>query len=184
MADLRRGVTLVELVVTVAVVGVLAAVAFPGMSDFIDRQRLVNQMRAVADLAQFARSEAIKRSAAGQSDVKSIAMTINPGTGGSGWFVGLANGTAACSGSTCVINEGGNSVAHGATATECSGCTMAAPTAQQVVVFDLRGLATGGTSQAITLRSPLGKQLSVTISRLGRVSACSPGGSVTGYPAC
>ena len=56
-----RGFTLIELVVTVAVVAILAAVAFPGMGDFIDRQRLVGQTLAIADLAQTARSEAIKR---------------------------------------------------------------------------------------------------------------------------
>jgi type IV fimbrial biogenesis protein FimT len=176
-----RGLTLVELVVTLAVVGILAAVALPGMSDYFDRQRLVSQMREIADVAQLARSEAIKRSASGPSDLKTVAMTISPG---SPWFIGLSNGTAACSGSGCVINEGGTAVSHTVTANQCSGCTMEAPAAQAVVVFDLRGLVTGGTEQAITLQSPKGKQLSLTINRLGRISLCTPGGSLTGYPTC
>ena len=117
MRRILRGLTLIELVVTVAVLSVLAAVALPGMSDYTDKQRLVSQMRAVADLAQLARSEAIKHSAAGDAATKTVAMTISPG---SNWFVGLANGTAACSGTGCVINQSGNSVAHTVSGTECS----------------------------------------------------------------
>ena len=176
------GLTLIEMVVTVAVMGVLAAAAFPGMSEFIDRQRLVSQTRAIAELAQTARSEATKRSASGASDLKSIAMTVNPG---SSWSVGLANGTAACTGSTCVINQGGTAVPYAVTADQCSGCSMASPASQAVMVFDLRGLVSGaGAETAITLTSPRSKQLSVRISRLGRISLCSPGSTVTGYPAC
>lgn len=181
MAGPRRGVTLIELMVAIGVVAVLAAVSLPSLREFLDRQRLVSQVRSIADVVQVARSEAIKRSASGASDQKSVAMTINPGNP---WFVGLANGTAACSGSTCVINEGGNAVSHTVTALECSGCTMVSPASQALLVFDLRGLATGATGQLVTLRSPLGRELGVSVSRLGRVSVCSPAGSVQGYPTC
>ncbi|MDP1650285.1 MAG: prepilin-type N-terminal cleavage/methylation domain-containing protein [Rubrivivax sp.] len=182
MNRFSRGLTLIELVVTVAVLVVLGAAAFPDMGEFIDRHRLVSQTHAIAELAQTARSEATKRSAGGASELKSIAMTINPG---SPWSIGLANGTAACSGSSCVINQGGTNVPYAVTATQCSGCAMASPASQSVMVFDLRGLVTGAVAEtAITLTSPRSKQLSVRISRLGRISVCSPGGSVTGYPSC
>jgi type IV fimbrial biogenesis protein FimT len=183
MTRFSRGLTLIELVVTVAVLGVLGATAFPAMGEFIDRQRLVSQTLAIAELAQMARSEATKRSASGASDLKSIAMTVNPG---SSWSIGLANGAAGCSTeATCVINQGGLLAKYMVTATQCSGCTMASPASQSVMVFDLRGLVTGATAEtAITLSSPRSKQLSVRISRLGRISVCSPGGTVTGYPTC
>lgn len=181
MPKRARGFTLIEVMVTVAVLGVLGAVAFPGMSDYLDRQRLVGQVRAIASVTQLARAEAIKRSAAGASDLKTVSVTVSPS---SSWFVGLSNGRTACSGSTCVINEGGASVSHTVTATECSACTMTSPTSQQVITFDLRGLVSGGADQAITLRSPKGRQLSLSVSRLGRISLCTPGGSVTGVPTC
>lgn len=181
-----RGFTLIELMVVVAVLGVLAAIAMPNMRDFIDRQRLVTQAREIANVMQLARSEAIAHSAAGDAAAKSIAVTVSPTAP---WFVGLENGTVSCDPSNtttvndCKINQGGNNVAHTVRANQCSGCTMVSPTAQQVLVFNLRGLVTGGTDQQITLQSPLGKQLSITVSRLGRISVCTPNGLV-GHPAC
>lgn len=185
MKNRAKGFTVVELMVTVAVLGVLAAVAFPSMTTYLDKQRLVSQMRAIANLAQLARSEAIKHSASGAANLKTVSMTVSSG---SGWFVGLADGNAACSGVTCVINESGSSVSHVVSATECTGCAMTvSPGASPVVItYDLRGLVTAGADQTITLTSPLGKQLNLTVGKLGRITLCSPAGatSVTGIIAC
>ncbi len=175
------GFTLTELGVTIAVLCILAAAAFPNLSSYLDSQRLIGQVRAISNLAQLARSEAIKQSSSGASGLKTVSLTVAPS---SPWYAGIANGPAACSGATCVINESGNSVSHTVSATECTGCTMISPAAQIVITFDLRGLATGGTDQSITLQSPLGKQLSLNIGRLGRISMCSPGGAVGGYATC
>ena len=50
MSRLQRGLTLIEAVVTVAVVAVLAGVAAPNLAEFIDRQRLVTQTLSHEDL--------------------------------------------------------------------------------------------------------------------------------------
>ena len=160
-----RGLTVIELMVTIAVAAILAGVAFPNMSDFIDRQRLVAQTLAISELAQTARSEAIKRTGSGSHDSKLVTMTITPGPP---WSVALDLA----------------SKPYTVTATQCAGCTMTA--VGSTVTFDFRGVArtTAVDDTQITLESPKGKKLRVNISRLGRVSICTPNGLVTGYVTC
>ncbi len=61
-AGLRsRGITLIELLTGIVIVGILLAVAAPGFQTMVDRNAVVNEAnRLVADI-QYARSEAIKR---------------------------------------------------------------------------------------------------------------------------
>lgn len=178
----KRGFTLVEMLVTIAVLGILAAVAFPNMQDYFDKQRLIGQSKAIADLVRFAKSEAIKSSGSGDVASKSVSLTVSSTAP---WYVGLSNGSAACSGATCVTNESGSPVAHLLTATECTGCTLTLSTTSPAVIsFDFRGVAKGATGQTITLTSPLGRSLSLSVGRLGGISVCSSSASVGGYPAC
>lgn len=189
MNERSRGFTMIELMVTVAIVAVLAAVAGPNMSDFIDRQRLVGQTLAIADMAQTARSEAIKRradTAAGGGASRVIAMTVNQGPP---WSIGLAHGNAACTtATTCVLNSNVNAKQwlSQTDAGSCPTCSMTAPSGQIVLLFDYQGMVRGQNAQsAVTLQSPKNnKDLSVRISPLGRISICSPSGTVTGYPTC
>jgi type IV fimbrial biogenesis protein FimT len=176
---LLHGFSLVEFMVTVVVIAILAAAAFPSMTDFFDRKRVIGQAEAISNLIQFARSEAVKHPTSASANL--VSATFNPGPP---WFVGLSsNGAAGCSdAATCVLNEGGTPVTRYLTATECTGCTMTSAAA--TIVFDLRGMVTGGADEAITIQSPQGKQLSITVSAIGRLSVCSPSGSVKGYPSC
>ena len=45
-----KGFTLIELMVTVAIMGIMAAIAFPSMSNFISNTRLTNRSQQVANI--------------------------------------------------------------------------------------------------------------------------------------
>lgn len=57
-----QGFTIIELMVTIAVLAILAAMAIPSFTDMMERQRLINATEAVYSDLQNARSEAVKRS--------------------------------------------------------------------------------------------------------------------------
>lgn len=57
----QRGVTLIELMITVAIVAILASLAAPSFRDSIVRNRLSSTITDVMTAINFARSESIKR---------------------------------------------------------------------------------------------------------------------------
>lgn len=82
----RNGFTLVELMVTVAILGILAAVAAPGFNDFISRNSVASETNKLVSLLRFARSEAVQR----HTDVRvcpSNATQSACGAGNNGFLV-------------------------------------------------------------------------------------------------
>lgn len=91
----NSGFTLVELLIAMAVAGVLLSVATPGFQSFMQNARQVTSYNKVASVLRFARSEAIKRSMA-----VSVCPRASNTTCGTDWTEGMlvyddgvANGT-------------------------------------------------------------------------------------------
>ncbi|MFK7852761.1 MAG: GspH/FimT family pseudopilin [Granulosicoccus sp.] len=91
----NSGFTLVELLIALAVTGVLLSVATPGFQSFMQGARQVTSYNKVASVLRFARSEAIKRSVA-----VSVCPRASNTTCGTDWSEGMlvyddamANGT-------------------------------------------------------------------------------------------
>lgn len=82
--DHARGFTLIELVVTLMVAGVLIAVAVPGFAATIRQNRLVSDANQFLTMFNLARSEAIKRGVA--VSVEAVAGNSSNEWGG-GWEI-------------------------------------------------------------------------------------------------
>lgn len=179
-----RGVTFVELLVTIAVIAIVAAIATPALTGFAERQRLRSATEHVLAAVNTARAEAQRQS-------RTLYLGVQAGNAGN-WAVGFGD-TAACG--TTAVN-----------ATQCVVPTVLGTTTQNIpYVWSGAGehstvnLATTTTSAAInpvrgvvnpavqiTLTSPSGLQTQVQLSTLGRATACTPAGAshVAGLQTC
>ena len=57
----QQGVTLLELLIVIAIVGVLASIGMPSMSEFVQTNRLKAARSQLISDMNYARSEAVKR---------------------------------------------------------------------------------------------------------------------------
>jgi type IV fimbrial biogenesis protein FimT len=86
---LTKGFSLVELMVVVAVIGVLLATGLPSFNTWIQNSKIRGAAEAVLSGLQSARSEAIRRNAR-------VTFTLLPAGGTLLWTVGCSTVTATC----------------------------------------------------------------------------------------
>ncbi len=64
----NQGFTLIELIITIALIGIIAGFVIPQFGSMIDRNRVVSTTNSVVGLLNFARSEAVRRNVRVQVD--------------------------------------------------------------------------------------------------------------------
>lgn len=83
-----KGFTLIELMIAIAILGIIIGLAVPAMSDFAVRQRVSGQASEVMLALAFARSEAVKQN----REIVVLPATNNAAGWSTGWCVGPASG--------------------------------------------------------------------------------------------
>jgi len=183
----HQGFTLIELMVTLAVLAILLAAAVPSFADLFDKYRLRAAADAVTSLISNARAAAVK------SDLDvNIAMTGS----GTAWCIGANAATApsggdpAAAASACDCSDAAQCLVDGQRAVVAMGAypEVRVGTLPAALIFDSKlGAITPLGARSVTLTSPRGKyDLTVALNALGQARLCVPAGKppIAGIASC
>lgn len=159
----QKGMTAVELVIGVALLGIVSAIAVPSYTEFIANTQIRTATESIRNGLQVARAEAIKRNA-------SVNFTLN--TGDTSWVVGCTTTTANCPATiqSKTAKDGG------------SGTVTVAVTGTNPVIFNNLGSVSGLSQINIdnsSIPAAKSKNLRVRVGVGGNVQVCDPNISVT-----
>lgn len=184
------GFTLIELMVTIAVLAILVAIATPSFNDFFDKYRVRGAANDVISVVSQARAVSVKSG-------RGVRVDFGGTTGA--WCVAASPAVVPaagapisgavdcdCAASSCQPMGDGQvlAVAQGAH----PGVTASAGTVAVNFSFDSRlGLVVPVANHSATFNSPTGKYaLQVAVNPLGQANLCTPAGKpqISGVPTC
>lgn len=185
-----RGVGLIEILVGLAIVGVLLGVAMPSLADLLEKRRVVAVALELSGILNFAKSEANVN-----GDAVTVHLDQDPDQKISCAMVNVTIGSdIQCKCYRSVQNMCG-SVFHVAilrvfqinnsegVSFEASATNWGAVPNSLGFTRNTYNLGVTGVKIAVTGRRTNAK-LRVELSEVNRVRTCSPDGSITGFPVC
>lgn len=186
MADYRTqtGVTLIELMVTIAVLAILMTLAAPSFAEFAERQALRGAVDGFAAAIAQAKEESIKRDQWVRVDFKSLGDGLC--MGGATVATSTASTGCDCSSATaCTIAQFPESERDLKRVTR-NGQAVFGTDAGFVVDPRTGTLADLGDSGSFELQTGRGYGARVMVNGMGRVSFCTPSGkkALNGVAAC
>jgi len=159
------GFTLVELMITVVIVGILATIALPSFREFIERSNVRSSAESVLNALQLARAEAVRRN-------EQVTFTLGSGTGATSWQVTDAAGN--------VVQQSRSSGEGSATVT-----ATEAPVGATTMVFNGFGRVVGAGGLSTIVFGSAGTSLTVQVEIQqpgGQIRMCDPGVTTAGDP--
>jgi len=193
-----RGFTLLELLITIAIVVVLATLALPGMQSFYDRERLIGATEQIYSHLQQARIEAIARSRPIYTQFVVSSGALNYGISQNENCVPTQTTLTATDACVLIIDSGDGSssatndnadvsqndiVLNSFDIDSFNGISVDSGSVQ--IRFEpLRGVASAGSVIQLSSRPPFDRKLNINVGLLGQISICSPDDSVLGYSPC
>ncbi len=171
----QRGLTLVESLISLAVVAVSLGAAAPGFQQMLERRQLEGAAAQLATDLRHARSLAVARRAPVRLSVQivegSSCYVVHTGSAGDCRCSG--EGTAVCTAGAQALRTVGFE----------AGRSLRLSSTSASMLFDPdRGTVT--PTGTLHLQSSSGESIRQVVNIMGRVRACSPSGSMPGYPAC
>jgi type IV fimbrial biogenesis protein FimT len=170
-----KGFTIVELMVTLTVAGVLAAIAAPSFQAFLRSNRLTTVSNDLLADLNFARAEAVKRKSgnvAGQVGQVVVCVSSNgsnctdaPDTWTSGWIVFWdqdASGTFSTAANDVLLKI------HSALPSTLTATTT--PTGTRAITYNAIGESQGGKVSVLLTDPDLGKSRTVAVTGTGQGS--------------
>ena len=170
--NIQQGFTLVELLIVIAIVGILATLAAPSFQTQMMQQRVEGAAEGLVAALNNAKAEAIKTN----NTMRIVFTPTVAGTAHTTWCYGMPSvGSADCN---CTV---ANDCAAGSVvqSTEFTGITVNFNANNARAFNPLRGTGTAGT---VTFSAGNNRSLGVSVVGIGRIRICRPAGAViAGY---
>jgi type IV fimbrial biogenesis protein FimT len=197
----QRGVSMIELLIGLVIVGVLAVIAAPALSSWIQNAQIRTTAEAIQNGLQLARGEAVHLNTLMRFQLMSSTdNTCQPSTNNSNWVVSQGDPTGACASAPSSVTNfvGDPLIVQVRPSAEGSGSAVDAA-GQSLICFN--GLGKQATNAAcnppgtvtISVTNPNGgaclaaggpmKCLNVVVSSAGQIRMCDPSLSQAANPA-